>query len=184
MRDGTMPERPQGFITMPANSHPPQSETETESGIDLDQLPGHCIRRLQQVAVAIFMQEAEPGGVTPVQYAVLQAVANQPGIDQRTLARGVSLDTSTIGGVVDRLEARGLLARLLSPKDRRVRLLQLTPAGEELLASLVPAMMRTQARILEPLPEQERAEFMRMMQTLLAQHAELATASPDKSDAG
>ena len=173
-----MPERPQGFITMPAAS------PLLPSDIDLDQLPGHCIRRLQQVAVAIFMQEAEPDGATPVQYAVLHAVASQPGIDQRTLARAVSLDTSTIGGVVDRLETRGLLARQLSPKDRRVRLLQLTRAGEELLAALVPAMTRTQERILEPLPERERREFMRMMQTLLAQHAELATASPGKADAG
>ena len=69
--------------------------------VDLDDLPGHHIRRLHQIAVAIFLQETEPLGLTPVQYAALQGVANAPGIDQRTLARTIGLDTSTTGGVID-----------------------------------------------------------------------------------
>lgn len=139
-------------------------------GVRLDALPGHCIRRLQQIAVAVFMEEAGADGVTPVQFAVLQTLGEQPGVDQRTLARLVSLDTSTIGGVVDRLEARGLLTRSLSPGDRRVRLLALTADGEAMLAGLTPSMLRTQARILEPLPANERKAFMRMVQAVIAHH--------------
>ena len=89
--------------------------------IELDALPGNAIRRLQQIAVASFLQEAEPHGVTPVQYAVLQALANSPGVDQRTLSRSIGFDTSTIASVVDRLEARALVARRIDPADRRVR---------------------------------------------------------------
>lgn len=133
-------------------------------------LPGHCIRRLQQAAVALFVQETTPAGVTPVQYAVVQTLAALPGIDQRTLAREVSFDASTIGGVVDRLEARGLLTRSHSPGDRRVRLLHLTPDGEALLVDLAPSVQRTQQRLLEPLSAAERTEFMRMMQVVIAHH--------------
>lgn len=143
------------------------------SGVDLQAAPGHSIRRLQQVAVAIFMQESADSGVTPVQYAVLQTLAAQPGIDQRTLARVVSFDTSTIGGVVDRLEARGLLTRNHSPEDRRVRLLHLTAEGEALLADITPSVQRTQERILEPLSAAERKSFMRMMQRVIERHEEL-----------
>lgn len=144
--------------------------------VELHTVPGHCIRRLQQVAVAIFMQEAADSGITPVQFAVLQTLGAQPGLDQRTLAGEVSLDTSTIAGVVDRLEARGLLTRSHSPGDRRVRLLHLTPDGEDLLEALTPSMLRTQARILEPLSAAERKEFMRMMQRVIAHHEELGRA--------
>jgi DNA-binding MarR family transcriptional regulator len=119
------------------------------------------------------MQESADAGVTPVQFAVLQVLAAQPGLDQRTLARAVSFDTSTIGGVVDRLEARGLLTRSHSPGDRRVRLLHLTPEGEELLADLTPSMLRTQGRILEPLSATERKDFMRMMRLVIGHHDEL-----------
>jgi len=150
---------------------PPQPEQ-----VELDGLPGHHIRRLHQIAVAIFLQEVEPQGLTPVQYAALQAVANAPGVDQRTLARTIGLDTSTTGGVIDRLEARGLLLRNANPEDRRVRLLRLTAAGEALLRDATPAMLRAQQRILEPLPAAERDEFMRLLRTLVTANNALSRA--------
>jgi MarR family transcriptional regulator, lower aerobic nicotinate degradation pathway regulator len=147
--------------------------------VDLESLPGHHIRRLHQIAVAIFLQETEAHGLTPVQYAAMQTVANAPGIDQRTLAGAIGFDTSTIGGVIDRLEARGLVQRNASPSDRRVRLLSLTDTGLVLLQETIPAMQRAQERMLEPLPKRERAEFMRMMRTLVTANNELSRAPSD-----
>jgi DNA-binding MarR family transcriptional regulator len=147
--------------------------------IDLEELPGHVIRRLHQIAVAIFLQETEAHGITPVQYAALQTVGNAPGIDQRTLAGTIGLDTSTVAGVIDRLEARGLLARGTSPNDRRVRLLTLTAEGQALLVKVVPDMQKAQQRILAPLPKAERAEFMRMLRTLVDANNELSRAPSD-----
>lgn len=144
--------------------------------VDLELLPGHHIRRLQQIAVAIFLQETEAFGVTPVQFAALQGVANAPGVDQRTLARTIGLDTSTIGGVVDRLEARGLLVRNTTPEDRRVRLLALTPEGHALLAQVQPAMLRAQERMLAPLAPPEREHFMAMLRTLVEANNALSRA--------
>jgi MarR family transcriptional regulator, lower aerobic nicotinate degradation pathway regulator len=133
----------------------------------LDALPGHYIRRLQQIAVAIFLEETSGFGITPVQFAALQAVAQQPQIDQRSLAGTIGFDTSTIGGVIDRLEARGLMRRNASPEDRRVRLLTVTPEGDALLEEIVPAMLRAQQRMLAPLPASDRKRFMRMLQVLV-----------------
>lgn len=144
--------------------------------VDLEQMPGHHIRRLHQIAVAVFLQETEAHGITPVQYATLHTVVNSPGIDQRTLARTIGFDPSTIGGVVDRLEARGLLARQADPADRRVRLLQPTAAGRALLKVVVPGMLRAQQRMLQPLPPAERREFMRMLRTLVTANNALSRA--------
>jgi DNA-binding MarR family transcriptional regulator len=142
----------------------------------LEELPGHFIRRLQQIAVAIFLQETEPFGLTPVQYAALQAICRAPGIDQRTLAGVIGLDASTTGGVIDRLEARGLLRRNPSGHDRRVRLVTPTDEGTALLEAVQPVMLRAQERILAPLPEHERPEFMRMLRTLVNANNELSRA--------
>jgi MarR family transcriptional regulator, lower aerobic nicotinate degradation pathway regulator len=144
--------------------------------IELDALPGHHIRRLHQIAVAIFLQETEAHGLTPVQYAAMQAAANTPGLDQRTLASTVGFDTSTIGGVIDRLEARGLISRSASPTDRRVRLLTLTEAGRTLLAAIIPGMLSAQERMLAPLPKRDRTEFLRMLAVLVAANNELSRA--------
>lgn len=144
--------------------------------IALTELPGHYIRRLHQISVGIFMQEAEPWGVTPVQYAALQTVRNQPGVDQRSLARLIALDTSTIGGVIDRLEARGLVQRNASKADRRVRLLTLTDTGQALLDAVMAPMQRAQARMLDPLPPAERSVFMRMLRQLVEANNALSRA--------
>ena len=143
----------------------------------LDDLPGHHIRRLQQIAVAVFLQETEGLGVTPVQFAALQAVASQPRIDQRTLARSIGLDTSTVAGVVDRLEARALLSRAVSASDRRARVLTLTAEGQTVLAQLLPGMQRAQTRMLDPLNASDRAEFMRLL-TLLVNANNAASRAP------
>lgn len=153
----------------------PTSRSKTAT-VDLDDQPGHYIRRLQQIAVAVFLQETEAHGVTPVQFAALQTVANSPGIDQRTLASRIGLDTSTVAGVIDRLEARALLLRSASVQDRRVRLLAITDEGQALLQDVVPGMLRTQARILAPLPKGERAEFMRMLRVLVEKNNDLSRA--------
>lgn len=139
--------------------------------------PGNAIRRLQQIAVALFMDETAGSGITPVQFAALTAVHSQPGIDQRTLAAAIAFDTSTIGGVIDRLEKRGLMVRRTSPADRRVRLLELTPDGEAMLQSIVPGVLRTQQRLLDPLPEAQREPFLQLMQTLVQAHSQTPTTS-------
>jgi len=141
-----------------------RSKAET---VILEEQPGYYIRRLQQIAVAIFLEETEAHGVTPVQYAALHAAQRQPGLDQRTLAATIGFDTSTIGGVIDRLEKRGLIERLASPTDRRVRLLQVTPAGATLIDELVPDMLKAQQRILAPLPAADRPRFLAMLKTVV-----------------
>jgi DNA-binding MarR family transcriptional regulator len=134
---------------------------------DLAELPGHQIRRLHQIAVAIFLQDTAEFGITPVQYAALRSMAGSPGIDQRTLAGRIGLDTSTLGGVVDRLEARGLIGRTASPDDRRVKLLALTEQGQALLRRMEPALRKSQQRILAPLPARQRAQFVAMLDLLV-----------------
>jgi len=144
--------------------------------IPLSELPGHYIRRLQQIAVGVFMDETHAFGLTPVQFAALNALLAHPGIDQRTLAAGIGFDTSTMGGVVDRLEARGWLVRQVSPEDRRARLLRVTPQGQQLLADVGDAVLKTQDRILSPLPKAQRQEFLRMLKVLVDANNEASRA--------
>ena len=146
------------------------------ASIPLSELPGHYIRRLQQIAVGVFMDETHAFGLTPVQFAALNALMAQPGIDQRTLAAGIGFDTSTMGGVVDRLEARGWLVRQVSPEDRRARLLHVTPQGQQLLTDVADAVLKTQERILRPLPEDQQQEFLRMLKLLVDANNEASRA--------
>jgi DNA-binding MarR family transcriptional regulator len=152
----------------------------TKSPIDrLEDLPGHYIRRLQQIAVGIFMDETADVNVTPVQFALLFAASQEAGLDQRTLAGRIGLDTSTIGAVLDRLESRGLIERKVSPDDKRVRLLSVTPAGKKLLQGVMPAMLRAQERMLAPLPRADRSKFMAMVKRIVEENNAWSRAAKD-----
>ena len=129
---------------------------------DIELQPGHLIRRLQQFAVALFMEETQGLDLTPVQFAALAAAHRHPGMDQRTLAATIGFDTSTTGGVIDRLESRGLIQRSASPDDRRVRLINLT--------AVTPGMLAAQQRILDALPQAQRRSFMDMLERLVRAH--------------
>jgi DNA-binding MarR family transcriptional regulator len=146
------------------------AEARDDGNPDIQAQPGHLIRRLQQFAVALFMDETQGLDLTPVQFAALAAAHRQPDMDQRSLATSIGFDTSTTGGVLDRLESRGLIQRSSSPDDRRVRLINLTAAGEQMLGAVTPPMLAAQTRILAPLSEEQRPVFMEMMERLVRAH--------------
>lgn len=134
---------------------------------DLYAKPGHLIRRCQQIAVSIFMDECRDLDLTPIQYAVLLALKLHPDIDQATLAALAALDRSTLGDVVRRLQQRRLIDRRPGERDRRSKVLRATPAALRLLDRAEVTVRRTQARILEPLTPAEQRTFVRLLSKLV-----------------
>ena len=139
------------------------------SDLIIHHMPGHFIRRLQQVAVKLFF--ARVGlDMTPVQFAALAAVAQHPRIDQARLSALIGYDRATIGGVIGRLESKGWLARSASRADRRVRLVHITPSGRKALTRALPAVRSMQETLLEVLDGAERKRFERLCLKILAHH--------------
>lgn len=132
-------------------------------------MAGHLIRRLQQHSTQTFQARVQAAGfeLTSVQFAALDAIAEQPDIDQAGLAATISFDRATIGGVIDRLEAKGLVQRAVSAEDRRARRLRLTPAGGRLLAAVRPVVEAAQAEMLARLSPAERAAFVTLARKAL-----------------
>ncbi|MDE2607754.1 MAG: winged helix-turn-helix transcriptional regulator [Burkholderiales bacterium] len=146
-------------------------------GFDFRHAPGHLIRRAHQVSWALFMEETAGFDVTPVQYAILNALLQAPGEDQVTLARNVAFDPATFGSVIARLEGRGWVRREPDAADRRRKLLWVTPQGAEAAQKMKRAVDRVQRRILEPLGPGEREELVRLLDRLVAGHE--GEAAPD-----
>ena len=123
---------------------------------------GHLIRRLHQQSTQIFQSQTQTAGfdLTSVQFAALDCIAQHPGIDQANLAATISFDRATIGGVIDRLERKGLVQRVVSAQDRRARQLNLSPEGGQLLAACRPLVKALQTDILALLSPQEREVFL------------------------
>jgi DNA-binding MarR family transcriptional regulator len=133
--------------------------------LNLFDLPGHLIRRLHQQSTAAFVERTKAAGfdLTSVQFAALSTLAKAPGLDQATLAKRIAYDRATIGGVIKRLEQKGLVTRVPDNEDRRAFKVSLTPLGDATLAMLVPVVQAVQSRILPNLSESEKASLMALM---------------------
>src|SRR3954466_2982483 len=129
--------------------------------------PGYLFRRMQQIAVAIFAEECKAYDLTPVQYAALVAIRTHPGIDATRLSAVIAFDRSTLGSVIERLQAKALVARKPSREDKRIKLLYLTNAGEALLRNIMPSVDRAQARMLQPLKPRDRKALLALMTQLV-----------------
>lgn len=137
--------------------------------------PGHLIRRAQQLAVAIFMQETAGHDATPVQFAILNVLMDDPGKDQVTLSNRVAFDPATLGSVVGRIEAKGWVRRGSDPGDKRRKLLWITPEGETVALGMKRAVGKAQQRIVAPLDAAERLQLSALLAKLVSGHEDLAS---------
>jgi MarR family transcriptional regulator, lower aerobic nicotinate degradation pathway regulator len=144
------------------------------------EMPGHLIRRAHQLSTAIFAEECAEFDLTPVQYAALEAIEANPDVDATRLSSLIAFDRSTIGDVLERLEAKGWILRAPSPTDRRIKLVRLRNDGARLLHEVEPAVRRVQERLLAPLAARDRATMLRLLTQLASLHNDV-TSVPQRS---
>ncbi|WP_017932725.1 MarR family winged helix-turn-helix transcriptional regulator [Nocardioides sp. Iso805N] len=108
-------------------------------------------------------------GLTKPQYAVLAALAQQPGLTQSALAEAAGMTKTALAELLVRLEERGVVERRISPHDTRCRLVSLTTTGADLLATARPLCEQLDAEFLAPLDAAERATLLDLLQRLRAQ---------------
>jgi len=129
--------------------------------------PGYLFRRMQQIAVAIFVEECGEHDLTPVQFAALVAIQTHPGIDATRLSAVIAFDRSTLGNVIERLESKQFVERRPSAEDKRIKLLYLTRSGAALLRDVMPSVDWAQSRMLQPLKPADRKMLMALLTQLV-----------------
>jgi DNA-binding MarR family transcriptional regulator len=134
-------------------------------------MPGFLIRRAHQTATALFADYMAQANLplTPFQFAALSAIAAHPGLDQASVATMADCDRATMGGVLDRLAERGLILRQTSPKDRRAKVLDLTPEGAALLEQATPIAAKVQHQLTAGLHPDERKQLAGLLEKIVQQ---------------
>ena len=145
-----------------------------------EHMAGHLLRRCHQIAVAIFHDECEAFGLTPLQFAVLDCLAGNGPQDQVTLGGATALDRTTISLVIRKLEQRRLLRREKSTQDQRAKIVHITAAGRYLLAESLRAVESAQQRIVAPLDEAETEQLLALLEKLANGNNALSRA-PEKT---
>lgn len=141
---------------------PPARPEALQPGI-LPALIGYRLRLAQQTVFRDFAGSVP--GVSPGRVGMLVLIEANPGVTQGRLASAMHLDRSTMVGLVDALEERGLIERRRG-EDRRTNLLWLTPAGRRLLSRAKQRIARHERRIAGRLSPAERAQLLALLEKL------------------
>jgi DNA-binding MarR family transcriptional regulator len=123
-------------------------------------LLGYRLRLAQQAAFRDFATSVQ--GLSPGRVGLLIYIDANPGVTQSRLAEAVERDRSSMVGVLDQLEARGLIERRRG-KDRRTNGLWLTRAGRVLLARALRGIARHEKRIAAHLSAAERRRLLELL---------------------
>ena len=127
----------------------------------------HLLHRAGQCADELFTLNVSGTELTPRQYEVLKAVADQPDPSQTTLVQCTGIDRSTLADIVRRLSERDLLVRRRTPEDARKYAVRLTQKGVQILAQAEPAVQATNSSLLDAIPASERANFLESLSTII-----------------
>jgi DNA-binding MarR family transcriptional regulator len=104
-------------------------------------------------------QMARQKGTTRAQWVVLARLARQPGLSQAELANIAEVEPITMGRLIDRLEARGLVERRSDQKDRRLRRLHLTEKAKPLLDEIDAFRSEMNAFVLRGIDDDRRTSL-------------------------
>ncbi len=126
----------------------------------LPDLLGYRLRLAQQAAFRDFAASVQ--GLSPGRVGLLILIDANPGVTQSRLAEAVQRDRSTMVGVVDQLEARGLVERRRGD-DRRTNGLWLTRPGRQLLARALRRIAEHERRIAVRLSAAERNRLLQLL---------------------
>ena len=135
-------------------------------GFDLNEAPGHLLRRAQQYAFDLYSQEVGGGELTPRQFAVLITVEQNEGLSQTELVRKTGIDRSTLADMISRLLKRNLLARQRTETDARANAVSITPEGRRALQSVLPNVAKAEERIMKTLPASMQSNFIKALHVI------------------
>lgn len=132
----------------------------------IDEQIGFILRLAFQFHTAIFMDRMV-ASLTQAQYATLSKIREMDTCSQSDLVRLIGLDSATINGVVTRMKARGFIAVLEDPDDRRRQILRLTRKGTEVMSQAEAVGVEITAETLAALSPTERTRLVQLLRKMM-----------------
>ena len=129
---------------------------------------GYLLRTTVSTLMRAAESEMRPYGLTAVQWAPLMIISRGGNPTAASLARDLNTDTGAMTRMLDRLEAKGLLARNRSATDRRVVMLTLTEQGRELTTLIPHHLARVYNNHLSGFSQDEFAQLKQMLRRIIS----------------
>jgi len=130
---------------------------------DWDLRLGYLIHDVSRLRRVMFDRELSPLGITRSQWWVLAFIARNDGLPQTQLANELDVGKVALGSLIDRLQSAGLVDRIQSETDRRVKRVFLTPKAKDLLNRIRPVADSFNDKILDGIKREEVERVARIL---------------------
>jgi DNA-binding MarR family transcriptional regulator len=141
---------------------------------------GYLVKRAHSLMLDVMEPLIEQHGFTFMQYVILAALRDGIAVNPKDICTQYRHDSGALTRVIDQLAERGLLERVRRDRDRRKVELQLTPAGREVIESLIPLVVDKLNEVLTDFTKAEVQELLRLLiklNTTLQAHLDLSSAA-------
>jgi len=128
--------------------------------MEIDNCINYILSNAQNAVHNYFKRALQDYDITPSQYALLYRLYVQDGLTPSQLAQSLRLDTSSITGILGRLEKKGLIDRVYSQEDRRSVSICLREEGRALWAQVDKVINEANVKITRGLNSKEYAQFL------------------------
>ena len=136
-------------------AEPSDAATQHTADYVLEDQVGYLLRCAHQRATETFNAVMAEFSITPTQFAALAKLDDLRAVSQNQLGRLTAMDPATISGVIGRLTTRGHVQASPDPRDARVAMLGLTPAGKAAITAMKAVAADVSRKTLEPLSAAE-----------------------------
>ena len=115
-----------------------------------------------------FQKRLLPFGITPDQYTALRWIYERCGeeTNQVTLAALMFTDANNISGLLSRMVKSGLIKRMVSSSDHRMKYLKITPAGLKKFNATRPVALSLEEEVLAGLNTADKETFLHLLNRL------------------
>lgn len=139
--------------------------------LPFQRVPVQLGRRFSQVLMSV-VSEVTSEHLVRNEMGLLVAISQVSGLDQKSLATLMAFDSTSVGQVIDALESKGLVRRVGSPTDRRVKHVEITKAGQSFVDETRPKILAAQRKALACLSEAERKTLLDLMARVIEANPE------------
>ena len=150
------------------------SKAKAQAGAFVDDYLPALLAQASHLISGEFHRIVTSKGFTVSDWRVLASLDGAEPMSIGTLARVTTMKQPTLTRVVDRLQARGHVRRIAHETDRRVTLIEITAAGDKLVAGLIDMAKEHEHRVLEPFGLARSNELKKTLKQMIEMHADLA----------
>ncbi|MBF0803098.1 MULTISPECIES: MarR family winged helix-turn-helix transcriptional regulator [Neisseria] len=141
--------------------------------MEAEQSAGYLINHLARQFAILLSERLKPLDLAPAQFPILLHLWKQDGLSQHELVEKAELRQATIANTLARMERDNLIVRVAHPNDARVRLIKLTEKSKTLEQAATEIAQTINQQALSVLDENERQQFLLMMQKIIAQQKKM-----------